>query len=1325
MEEVHIRTFGSDTTRAQTVELVTVAVSPIEGSSIPILFSTVPFICEPLSYQPVAYTKQCYSHLANLELADPSRVGEELQIDALIGSDHYWQLVTGQTIQGDSGPTAIHTRLGWVLSGPVCCGTKLNNSYLSHSMMIHSSDSPSLDNVLKDFWELESLGIKPDEPSVYDEFKNSIQLKDSRYIVSLPWRSNQALLPSNLRLATKRLQGLLKRLNQHPGVKRQYHAIMQEQLRQGIIEKVQPGQTSVRIHYLPHHAVIRKDKQTTKLRIVYDASARDKGLSLNDCLYCGPKFNQSILDILIRFRTYRIALAADVEKAFLMVSVREEDRDALRFLWVDDIQKSAPTIQEMRFTRVVFGVSSSPFLLNATISHHLNKYRDQHPDLIETLLHSIYVDDVTCGANTEDEAYQLYNTSTRIFADGGFHLRKFVTNSVSLQQKIIARTQNLSEFKHVVVANGDVVEENASYTSTLLNSEMSDSQKILGVSWNPVSDSLVFDIRGIASALRTLKPTKRNVVGFSSRFYDPLGFLSPVIIKLKVFFQELCKAKVDWDDPLQGELLCNWNCLVANFQGVIISVPRCYFPTGTTEHCVLYGFCDASKSAYAAVVYLYSVSGLVQFVVSKTRVAPLVQMTIPRLELLSCLLLAKLMANVKVALEKVINIQLGMCFTDSKVALYWVQGVTKEWKQFVHNRVVEIRKLIPVANWCHCPGKDNPADLPSRGISPRELQSSQSWLHGPSWLPMMSPHQQGEGIDMPDDCVVELKSKDCTISHSFMVSVASPTIGTVIDCQRFSKLNRLLRVTVYVQKFVLCFKSLTRCNSDMDWTITAQDMNKAEMAWIVDCQQHLMKEAKFELWKSQLQLFRDQYNVWRCGGRLAKADISYDKRHPILLPKQHYFAILITKHAHERTGHSGVKSTLTEVRSKYWFVRGRQFVRKLLYQCVTCRKLEGPHYRAVPPPPLPEFRVKEAPPFAYSGVDFAGPLYIKAPEGSESSKVWVALYTCCITRATHLELVPDMTAQSFLRSFKRFTSRRGVPIQMVSDNGKTFVAAAQIIDRVLMSPEVQQHFAGMRVKWVFNLEKAPWWGGFFERLVQTMKRCLRKAIGKAKLTYDELLTVLTEVEAIINSRPLSYFSSEDLEEPLTPSHLLTGHRTLGLPNAPVMVDDNSDEDFTVDQRDLHGRVTALKQAIAEFWDRWHNEYLLQLRERYTHTDTVGVPRPPIPGEVVLIHEDNQPRTLWRLGRVKDVIEGSDGQIRGAALTVVTNGKQSTLRRPISCLYPLEVDPQSNVQKNSPAVEATATDKSQEPIRYTRPTRVAAVKAQQRVSEWISELTDSI
>ena len=934
----------------------------------------------------------------------------------------------------------------------------------------------------------------------------------------------------------------------------------------------------------------------------------------------------------------------------------------------------------------------------------------------------MYVDDLTCGADSEDEAYQLYAVSTRLFAEGGFNLRKFVTNSVLLQEKIIEHRENPGHPQPVATSSSNVVEENTTYTSTLFSKETSDSQKILGVSWNPVSDTLIFDIITIANSLRTLEPTKRNVVGFFSRVNNPLGFLSPVTITLKVFFQELFKAKVDWDEPLPSELLCKWKCLVSNFESVVISVPRCYITTGTVEDCVLYGFCDASKLAYAAVVYMYdTVLGSVQFVVSKTRVAPLVQMTIPRLELLSCLLLARLIIHVRSALEAIVRAQIGLCFTDSKVALFWVQGESKEWKQFVHNCVTEIHKLVPVPHVSHCPGKDNPADLPSRGISPRELECNQAWLHGPQWLPKMSLKQQRKEIDMPVECAAELKGKDIIISHSLVVSTASPTIGTVINCQQFSKLQRLLRVTVHVHKFVMCFKSLTRYGCAVDWTVTAQDMAKAEMTWVADCQRHLMNKPKFELWKSQLQLFCDKDDTWRCGGRLTKADISFSKKHPIILPKQHHFAMLIIEQAHERTGHGVVKDVLTEVRTKYWFVRGRQFVRKILHRCVTCCKLEGPHYQAVPPPPLPEYRVREEPPFAYSGVDFAGPLYVKASDGSENSKEWVTLYTCCVTHAVHLELVPDMTAQTFLRSFKRFTSRRGVPIQMVSDNTKTFVSAAQLIDNVLMSPDEQQYTAGMKIKWVFNLEKTPWRGGFFERMVQSVKRCLKKAVGKAKLTYDELLT---EVEAIINSRPISYFSSEDLEEPLTPSHLLTGHRILGLPDGSVAVD-NDDLDFTIDQQDFQTRVSTLKQALAEFWDRWHNKYLLQLRERCLQTDTGGVPRAPIPGEVVLIQDENQPRTLWKLGRVNDVIVGSDGHTRGATLTTVVNGKQSTLRHPISCLYLLEVDPNVNLQKTIPDAEATPAEQSKESAGHTRPIRAAAVKARQCVGNWISELTDSI
>ena len=230
--------------------------------------------------------------------------------------------------------------------------------------------------------------------------------------------------------------------------------------------------------------------------------------------------------------------------------------------------------------------------------------------------------------------------------------------------------------------------------------------------------------------------------------------------------------------------------------------------------------------------------------------------------------------------------------------------------------------------------------------------------------------------------------------------------------------------------------------------------------------------------------------------------------------------------------HGGVKSTLTELRSRFWIVQGRQFVRKLLYQCVVCRKLEGGPYKAPPPPPLPQFRLKEEPPFTSIGIDYAGPLYVKSLN-SPQQKVWICLCTCCVTRAIHLDLVPDLTAQAFLRSFRRLTARRGRPSVVVSDNGKTFKPPAGEITRILNDPGVKQHFAKEHMKWTCNLEKAPWWGGVFERLVRSVKRCLKKTISGAKLTYEELLTVVIEVEMILNCRPLSFVSSEDFEEPLT------------------------------------------------------------------------------------------------------------------------------------------------------------------------------------------------
>ena len=360
-----------------------------------------------------------------------------------------------------------------------------------------------------------------------------------------------------------------------------------------------------------------------------------------------------------------------------------------------------------------------------------------------------------------------------------------------------------------------------------------------------MNDVFEFDLREIANSLHSLKPTKRNIVGFASRFYDPLGFLSPVIVTLKIFFQEMCKLKLDWDDQLPNELLSKWTDIVSRFQGIVITLPRCYIPSlGTTPAYVLQGFCDASTAAYAAVVYLCVGSESAHFIASKTRVSPLTQQSIPRLELLSCLLLAKLTSSVLEALQTVLDVKVGSCFTDSKVAFYWIHGEDKQWKQFVHNRSVEIRRLVPVQHWRHCAGKDNPADMPSRGTSPKDLETSLTWRHGPDWLPKFSSTDLSDDLPMPEDCIAEMKS---SASHSLLVETESRGIGHLMECECYSKLQKLLRVTALVKKFAARFKTLVKHDScSVEWTVTAADMESAEMDWVIDCQKQLTVEPKFE-----------------------------------------------------------------------------------------------------------------------------------------------------------------------------------------------------------------------------------------------------------------------------------------------------------------------------------------------------------------------------------------------------------------------------------------------------------------------------------------------
>ena len=264
--------------------------------------------------------------------------------------------------------------------------------------------------------------------------------------------------------------------------------------------------------------------------------------------------------------------------------------------------------------------------------------------------------------------------------------------------------------------------------------------KVLGVQWNVDKDEFQFDFQDVINAMEDFKPTKRDVVSATAQIFDPLGVVAPVAILFKMFCQQLCEARIGWDEIVTGSLLEKWKCLLAMMKETrVITVPRCLLrdvplPCSSVR---LIGFCDASTKAYAAVVYvrLETEENVdVKFVAAKTRVAPVGGVTIPRLELLSAVLLSKLITGISSALESELQLDEAVCFTDSKVSLFWIQGVTHEWKQFVENRVNAIRRLVPPQHWRHCPGKDNPADIPSRGMSTMSLSESSLWLQGPSWL---------------------------------------------------------------------------------------------------------------------------------------------------------------------------------------------------------------------------------------------------------------------------------------------------------------------------------------------------------------------------------------------------------------------------------------------------------------------------------------------------------------------------------------------------------------------------------------------------------------
>ena len=369
---------------------------------------------------------------------------------------------------------------------------------------------------------------------------------------------------------------------------------------------------------------------------------------------------------------------------------------------------------------------------------------------------------------------------------------------------------------------------------------------------------------------------------------------------------------------------------------------------------------------------------------------------------------------------------------------------------------------------------------------------------------------------------------------------------------------------------------------------------------------------------------------------------------------------------HGETKHSVTTDTLSTLRENYWILKGRQTVKKIINSCVVCNKLEGLPYSSTVPPDLPYFRTSEDTPFCHTGIDFAGPLYAKGCNGSE--KAYICLFTCCSTRAVHLELTPDLSVNSFLLSFRRFVGRRGLPITLVSDNAKTFRTSSKEILNITRSSEVNDYLSSRKVTWKFIVERAPWWGGFYERLVRSVKRSLKKSLGRSSLTYDQLATLIVEIEGIINSRPLTYLADDQdgISGSLSPSHLINGRRLTTISN---------DEHFEIvsTHQSLAKRLKQHRHLLGQFTNQWRRDYLLNLRE--SHNLRVKKGGQPLinRGDVVILKQDTSKRIFWKLAVVDELLMGADGHVRAAVVRVPEpQGGTKLLRRSVKHLFPIEV-----------------------------------------------------
>lgn len=1158
-----------------------------------------------------SFAKPSWQYLEQITLADPEFY-KSRPVDLLLGADVYSNIIQeGIMRQEKIQPLAQQTRLGWILCGNVQtkfqCNVVLNNI-----------------EDLQRFWNIEDIieipNMSEDDQQCLQQYQEMTERrKDGRYIVSIPFQDNfEEKLGASKPTALAQFRQLEKRFIRKQSLAEAYKKFMQEY--ESLDHMVEVTSIKSPAYYLPHHGIERAESTTTAYRVVFNASQQtSSGLSLNDVMRRGPNLQQDLMSLILKWRQYPYAFTADIEKMYRQILISPHHQQYQMILWRYSSEEILRTYQ---LTTVTYGMKAAPFLAMMTLKQLAKDEAHiyQSSRAIKAIQEEFYMDDLVSGSFTLEAGRQLQNDLIKLLQSGGFNLRKWSSSSKELLEGLKTPTHQEESF----------------------NFKQSETTKTLGLIWQPERDQFSFQLK--IETINTSKLTKRILLSDISKIFDPLGWLSPVTTKLKLLFKKVWQSGVQWDDPLPTDLITEWDQIRNDLQLINEFKINRWYQSNECDYIELHGFSDASLKAYACVVFC-KIKRNVTLVAAKTRLAPEnKKLTLPRLELCGAYLLSNLMDKVKKGLLGHSIKIFG--WSDSTAVLGWIQGEASRWKPFVANRVRHINEIMPAECWRYVKSSENPADCASRGMSAGQLREHRLWWEGPELLTTFDEQKETRPTYITNEEIKTSKQINAIQHHS-----ADDVIYQLLN--KCSNMTRLIRILAWV------LRAITRHRVTSPY-LTLIELRRAKVL-IIKYVQLAEFSPEIEALQSNQQIyskskilnlnpFLDPQGILRVGGRIKNAHIHNNMKYPIIIAHSGHITNLIIDHAHKLTFHGGARLTLAFTRQQYWIIGGNRAVKKRLLTCAICKKQKSSTQHQIMGD-LPEARINPTRPFHHTGVDFTGYVDIKLNKGRgvKTTKGYIALFICMVTKAIHLELVSDLSTSAFLAALKRMSSRRGKPHHMYSDNGTNFVGADRVLREGLsdlhqvFNDEFFTEINEMEIQWHRICAAWPSAGGLWERAVRSLKHHLRRVVGEQKLTYEEFTTLLAQLEGCLNSRPLCAITEDpnDLDY-LTPAHFLSSGPVL------TIIDTENDQ---------RTRWHMTQKIFQDIWKRWKAEYLCELSTRSKWKQ----PQPNIEvDDVVVIHDNNIPAGKWPLGRVTNVHPGSDGKVR----VVTLKTKSGSIKRPV-------------------------------------------------------------